>query len=115
MVAVSRAFEELPEYKLNNIFYTLQKVHEEIILHRGENTFRVPHFRTERAELITANIRNISINEEATRIVDEYLNDMSVSITENMADLAINGDRVLPEDMDLDDEVSVEGNVLTVV
>ena len=32
-----------------------------------------------------------------------------------MADLAINVDRVLEEDMDSDDEVSLEGNVLATV
>ena len=71
--------------------------------------------REERGELLTANIRNISINMEATRITDEYLNKMVVSITENMADIAINRDRVLEEDMDSDDEVSLEGNVLATV
>lgn len=41
---------------------------------------------------------------------------MAVSFTENMADLAIRGDRVLEEDMDSDDDdVSVEGNVLATV
>ena len=40
---------------------------------------------------------------------------MMVSITENMADLAINSDCVLEEDMDSDDEVSLEGNVLATV
>ena len=52
---------------------------------------------------------------EATRIVDEYLNEMVVSIAENMTDIAINRDRVLEEDMDSDDEVSLEGNVLATV
>ena len=32
-----------------------------------------------------------------------------------MTDLAINSDRVLEEDMDSDDEVSLEGNVLAAV
>ena len=112
ILAVGNAFRQLPEEKLQNIFFTLQKVHEQIILHRGGNEFNVPHMREERGELLTANIRNITINEEATRIVDEYLNQMAVSFTENMADLAIRGDRVLEEDMDSDDDVSVEGNVL---
>ena len=52
---------------------------------------------------------------EATRIVDEYLNQMMVSITENMVNIAINRDRVLEEDIDSDDEVSLEGNVLATV
>ena len=30
---VGAAFEELPEVKLRNIFFTLQKVHKQIILH----------------------------------------------------------------------------------
>ena len=38
-----------------------------------------------------------------------------VSITENMADIAINRDRVLEEDMDSDGEVSLEGNILATV
>ena len=32
-----------------------------------------------------------------------------------MADLAINGDHVLEEDMDSDDDVSIEGNFLATV
>ena len=39
--------------------------------------------REEREELLTANTRHININMEATRIVDEYLNEMVVSIAEN--------------------------------
>ena len=113
--SVGTAFEELPELKLRNIFFTLQKVHEQIILHRGDNDFKVPHMREERGDLLTANIRNICISMEATRIVDEYLNQMMVSITENMVNIAINRDRVLEEDIDSDDEVSLEGNVLATV
>ena len=90
-------------------------MHEQIILHRGDNDFKVPHMREERGELLTANIRNICISMEATRIVDEYLNQMMVSITENMVNIAINRDRVLEADIDSDDEVSLEGNVLATV
>ena len=36
-------------------------------------------------------------------------------ITENMVNIAINRDRVLEEDIDSDDEVSLEGNVLATV
>ena len=116
IVEVEKAFQELPEEKLKNIFYTLQKVHEAIILDRGGNDFKVPHFRKERKELVTANIRNISIDAEASRIVDEYLGGIVESTTEreSMADLDIDGDRVTEDDLESDSE-SVEGNVLAAV
>ena len=67
---VGAAFEELPEVKLRNIFFTLQKVHEQIILHSGGNEFNVPHMREE---------ENYSLltQEEANRIDDEYLNPLT--------------------------------------
>ena len=40
---------------------------------------------------------------------------MMVSITENMVNIAINRDPALEEDIDSDDEVSLEGNVLVTV
>jgi len=43
------------------------------------------------------------------------LQQMMVSITENMVNIAINRDRVLEEDIDSDDEVRLEGNVLATV
>ena len=80
------------------------------------NDFKVAHFRKERKQLVTANITNISIDAEATRIVDEYLGGMVESTTEreSIADLDIDGDRITEDDLESDSE-SVEGNVLAVV
>ena len=43
------------------------------------------------------------------------LQQMMVSITENMVNIAINRNHVFDEDIDSDDEVSLEGNVLATV
>ena len=93
----------------------MQKVNEQIILHRGDNDFKVPHIRKERGELIIANIRNICITMVSTRIVDEYLNKTMIFITENMLNITINCDCVLEEDIDSDNDVSLEGNVIATV
>ena len=43
---------------------------------------KVPHFQKERKQLVTPNIRNITENQESTRIVVEYLGSIVESTTE---------------------------------
>ena len=70
---VQTAYRDLPSEKINNIFYTLQKVHEEIILKKGGGDFKSLHMTKERKHLIESGIQNLSLNEEATKIIDLYL------------------------------------------
>ena len=79
--AVQTAYHDLPSEKINNIFYTLQKVHEQIILKKGGGDFKSLHMK-KRKQLIESGIRNLSLNEEATTIIDTYLESQLLSDTE---------------------------------
>ena len=80
--AVKTAYRDLPSEKINNIFYTLQKVHEQIIIKKGGGDFKSLHMRKERKQLIESGIRNLSLSEEATQIIDTYLESQLLSDTE---------------------------------
>lgn len=43
--AVFEAFDEMTRVTTNKVFLTLQKVHEQTILHDGGNDFKLPHCR----------------------------------------------------------------------
>ena len=66
----------------NNIFYTLQKVNSQIILEKSGEDFKPLHMKRERKHLIEIGIQNLSLNEEATKIIDSYLENQLLSDTE---------------------------------
>ena len=50
VAAVTTSFQQLETRKLNNVFLTLQKVMETIILRDGGNDYKIPHMSKERLE-----------------------------------------------------------------
>ena len=85
--AVQTAYRDLPSEKINNIFYTLQKVHEQIIIKKGGGDFKSLHMRKERKQLIESGIRNLSLSEEATQIIQLGLSSDENNPTDDSDDL----------------------------
>ena len=56
-----------------NLMQFLQKVHEQIIIHNGNNTFKIPHLGNDR-ELLE-NDDAYSTGMRATEIIDNFLHD----------------------------------------
>ena len=50
VAAVTTSLQQLETRKLNNVFLTLQKVMETIILRDGGNDYKIPHMSKERLE-----------------------------------------------------------------
>ena len=50
VAAVTTSFQQLETRKLNNVFLTLQKVMETIILRNGGNDYKIPHMSKQRLE-----------------------------------------------------------------
>jgi len=119
--AVQTAYRDLPNEKINNIFYTLQKVHEQIILKKGGGDFKLLHMKKERKQLIESGIRNLSLSEEATMIIDTYLESQLLSDTEIATILltfhqGLSSDESNPmDDSDDSDDIVEEGIVLASV
>ena len=119
--AVQTAYRDLPNEKINNIFYTLQKVHEQIILKKGGGDFKSLHMKKERKQLIESGIRNLSLSEEATMIIDTYLESQLLSDTEIATILltfqqGLSSDESnLTDDTDDSDDIVEEGIVLASV
>ena len=118
---VHTAYRDLPNEKINNIFYTLQKVHEQIILKKGGGDFKSLHMKKERKQLIESGIRNLSLSEEATMIIDTYLESQLLSDTEIATILltfhqGLSSDESNPtDDTDDSDDIVEEGIVLASV
>ena len=71
--SVKTAFQNLASAKLKSIFLVLQKVHEQIIIHYGNNTFKVPHLGNDRELLVNDDVYSTGMR--ATEIIDNFLRD----------------------------------------
>ena len=93
---------------------------EQIILKKGGGDFKSLHMRKERKQLIESGIRNLSLSEEATMIIDTYLESQLLSDTEIATILltfqqGLSSDENNPTDDTDDTDIVEEGIVLASV